>query len=77
MANTLNVSNAEKQLCILKYYINGLLEPDGFPSLKGFKDFDDIISKPSSNSFKDYTFEGLSADIAEMVENADGKCLVI
>lgn len=77
MANSVNVLDSGKKLRILKNYINGLTDKKGFLCLKGYKDFDDIISKPSSDSFKKYTFDNLTADIDKLVKNTRGKFLQI
>lgn len=76
MTNNVNLSESEKTLHILKYYINGLTDSDGggFLCLNGMKEFDDIISKPSKRSFAKYTFDDLSADIDKLVANTESKC---
>lgn len=77
MASHGNESDSEKRLLILKEYINGLKTEEDFCRLKSLKDFRDILAKPNGNSFEEYTFDDLSTDIAELVDNVrKGKRIV-
>lgn len=67
MAAHANASDSDKMLLILKRYLKGLETEKKFSCLESLKDFRDIIAKPKNNCFKEYTFDDLSTDFAELV----------